>query len=323
MSPTEDHNGDIGSIQEDSAETSQAHSSTRSGYVLVTSAFNEEKYIEATILSVIAQTLRPLAWVIVSDGSTDGTDSIILKYCRLHDFMSYVRAEHDATVPLPKFGAVAYRKVNALTTGLATIANLPYAYVGNIDADVTIEPTFFSTLLERFEHDTTLGMGGGYIYNVIDSKQVPAFVNQRNVGGPLRMFRRSCYEDIGGYVPYAHEDTVALITARMKGWSARSFAELKVYHHKTTSWTGIRRCKAKYRLGIFDYIMGDSPLWETLRCLKEIAESPAVLGYCLRLVGYAKGITCEKRVLPPEVLRYIRQEQNSWLRTAISGGCKC
>src|ERR1039458_2475457 len=125
------------------------------------------------------------------------------------------------------------------------------------------------------------------------------------------MFRRGCYEEIGGYVLYGHEDTVALITARMKGWSTRSFAELKVYHHKTTSWTGIRRCKAKYRLGIFDYIMGDLLLWETLRCLKEIAESSALLGSCLRLVGYARGMICEKRALPPEVLQYIRQEQNS------------
>jgi poly-beta-1,6-N-acetyl-D-glucosamine synthase len=289
----------------------------RPRYVLVTSAFNEEKYIEAMIQSVISQTFLPTAWVIISDGSTDGTDSIILRYCKMHVFMFYVRVEHLANAPLPKFGAVAFRKANALATGLAAIADLPYAYIGNIDADVTIEPTFFSTLLERFEDDKTLGIGGGYIYNVIDGKQVPAFVNQRNVAGAMQMFRRTCYDDIGGYVPYGHEDTIALIHARMKGWSTRSFSELKVYHHKTTSWTGLRRCLAKYRLGIFDYVMGDLFLWEILRCLKEIAESPAFVGSFLRLVGYAKGMINEKRLLPLEVQRFIRQEQRSRLRTVF------
>jgi glycosyltransferase involved in cell wall biosynthesis len=314
MSLTENQNSDLGSLQENSADASQANASPQSGYVLLTSAFNEEKYIEATILSVISQTLRPMAWMIISDGSTDGTDSIILKYCRLHDFISFVRVEHDANAPILKFGTVAFRKVNALATGLGTIANLPWTFIGNIDADVTIEPTFFATLLERFEHDTTLGIGGGYIYNVIGGNLVPAFVNQRNVGGPLQMFRRSCYEEIGGYVPYGHEDTIALITARMKGWSTRSFAELKVYHHKTTSWTGLRRCKAKYRLGIFDYIMGDSLLWETLRCLKETAESPAVLGSCLRLVGFVKGMICERKVVHPSVQQFVRSEQHRLLK---------
>jgi glycosyltransferase involved in cell wall biosynthesis len=288
-----------------------------SGYVLLTAAYNEEQYIEATIQSVVAQTAKPLAWVIVSDGSTDQTDSIIQRYCGLYNFISYFRMERDPEAHTPEYGAVASRKVNALSSGLQTLAHLPYAYLAVIDADVTIAPDFFAALLRKMESDDALGIGGGFIFNIIPGREVPAFVNPRNVGGPMQMFRRACWEAIGGYVPYAHEDTVALIMARMKGWRTQSFADLKVLHHKTATWYGRKRWKAKYKLGVYDCIMGDTVLWEILRCAKEIPQSPAILGSCLRFVGYCKGVVSEKKVLPQEVLKFVRREQLSTLRTTV------
>jgi biofilm PGA synthesis N-glycosyltransferase PgaC len=288
-----------------------------SNYILLTAAFNEEQYIEATIQSVVAQTAKPLAWVIVSDGSTDRTDSIIQHYCGLYNFISYLRVERDSSGQTPEYGAVASRKVNALSSGLQTLAHVPYAYLAVIDADVTIAPDFFAALLKKMESDDALGIGGGFIFNIIAGREVPAFVNPRNVGGAMQMFRRKCWEEIGGYVPYAHEDTVALIMARMKGWRTQSFADLKVLHHKTATWHGRKRLKAKYKLGVFDYIMGDTVPWEILRRAKEIPQSPVILGSCLRLVGYCKGLVSEKKVLPQEVLKFVRRDQFSTLRTAV------
>jgi glycosyltransferase involved in cell wall biosynthesis len=288
-----------------------------SGYILLTSAFNEEQYIEATIQSVVAQTAKPRAWVIVSDGSTDRTDSIIQQYCRQYDFISFIRVERDPGARTPKYGAVASRKVNALKSGLETLAHFSYAYLAVIDADVTIAPDFFADLLRKMESDDGLGVGGGFIFNIIAEREVAAFTNPRNVGGPMQLFRRECWETIGGYVPYAHEDTVALIMARMKGWHTRSFADLKVLHHKTATWHGRKRWKAKYKLGVLDYMMGDTVAWEVLRCAKEIPESPAILGSCLRFFGYCKGLIWEKTVLPQEVLKFVRRDQYQTMKRVL------
>jgi biofilm PGA synthesis N-glycosyltransferase PgaC len=250
----------------------------QSGYVLMTSAFNEENYIEKTIQSVLSQTLRPSAWVIVSDGSTDRTDSICSAYARSHDFIRYIRVEHSKGESMPRLGVVAYRKVNALAGAIGHLSSIPYAYIGNIDGDVTVDRKFFETLTGHFGEDPSLGIGGGFIYNVVDGKNVPAFVNPRNVGGALQFFRAACFHDIGGYIPGGHEDTIALIAARMNGWKTRSFPDLAVYHHKTKNWVGFSRWRAKYKLGIYDYAMSYSLLWEVLRCLKEIREAPLCSG---------------------------------------------
>jgi poly-beta-1,6-N-acetyl-D-glucosamine synthase len=62
-----------------------------SKYVLITPARNEAQSIELTIQSVVAQTIRPLRWVIVSDGSTDETDNIVSKYAAEHPWIELVR----------------------------------------------------------------------------------------------------------------------------------------------------------------------------------------------------------------------------------------
>jgi hypothetical protein len=168
--------------------------------------------------------------------------------------------------------------------------------------------------------DNKLGIAGGFIYNIINGREVPAFVNPRNVGGPLQTYRRACLKEIGGFFPNApHEDTVGLIMARMKGWSTRSYADLEVLHHKTATWHGPRRLKAKYKLGICDYIMGSTAIWEALRCLKEIPESPPFIGSLLRMVAYCLAPLHATKVLSPEVLRYVRREQYGTLRTEILG----
>jgi len=296
----------------------EPNSAGSSAYVLMTSAFNEEDYIEKTIQSVISQTVRPAAWVIVSDGSTDRTDSICGQYARAYDFIHCIRVEHSNGESLPRIGAVAHRKVNALARALGLLSSTPYAYIGNIDGDVTIDRTFFEDLTQHFDDEQDLGIGGGFIYNVVEGNNVPAFVNPRNVGGALQFFRAACFRDIGGYVPWGHEDSIALIAARMKGWATKSFPDLKVYHHKTANWAGLRRCKSKYRLGMLDYVMSDSVPWVALRCLKELGETPPVVGSLARFVGYLVGSVRERKVLAPDAQRYVRNEQYRTLKNALS-----
>jgi biofilm PGA synthesis N-glycosyltransferase PgaC len=288
-------------------------------YVLMTSAFNEERYIETTIRSVISQTSLPLRWVVVSDGSTDSTDAIIEKYRDAHDFITYVRLDHEAGEQQPEMGRVAWRKVNALAKAIGHFSSLQYDYICNIDADVSMENSFFERLLDKFCRNPRLGVSSGFVYNVIGDRLVPHFVNERNVCGALQFFRRECFFDIGGYVPYGHEDTIALIMARMRGWITRSFPDLRILHHKSAGCTGRPRYRAKYRLGTYDYIMSDCLAWELLRCAKECTDTPFIVGSCLRLTGYFKAMVRDKKVLPPAVQNFVRQEQYRLMKSYILG----
>ncbi len=288
-------------------------------YVLMTAAFNEAKYIEATILSVISQTVLPLRWVIASDGSTDGTDAIIKKYCKENSFIVYVRIDQTEGGQESHIGMVARRKVYALREAFTRLSALEYGFIGNIDADVSINSSFFERLLEKFCETPQLGVGGGFVYNVFGDKLVPYCCNQRNVAGALQLFRKECYYAIGGYAPYGHEDTIALIMARMRGWAVRSFDNLKVLHHKSAGCTGSLRYKAKYRLGAYDYILSDCLAWEFLRCFKEVRDTPYIIGSCLRLFGYFKAMLEGKKILPLEVQIFVRREQYRLIRDFIRG----
>lgn len=290
-------------------------------YVLVTSAFNEERYLERTILSVLGQTVLPLRWVIVSDGSTDGTDSLICRYERTHKFITYVRIDHDLNEPEPRFGFVARRKVNAISRALALLEAIPYQYVGNIDGDISFGNTTFETLITRMRDLPQVGLAGGYIYNNIGGRLRPYFTNPRGCGGPLQLFRRKCFEDVGGYMPYGHEDTIAGIMLRMHCWESRSFSDLIVEHHKIANCSGWRRCRSKYLLGSYDYLHCDIPLWEMLRCVKELGDTPYVIGSFLRLAGYLKAVVTDNKLLSPEVEKFVREEQYQRLCGMVRRSC--
>src|SRR5690606_7406663 len=122
-------------------------------YVLITPAHNEAAFIEKTIESVIAQTVPPLRWVIVSDGSTDGTDEIVGKYLGDHPWMELIRLP-----PRAKRSFAA--KVMAFDAGYERVKDLAFDVIGNVDADVSFDADFMEFLLGRFEELPALGVAG-------------------------------------------------------------------------------------------------------------------------------------------------------------------
>jgi biofilm PGA synthesis N-glycosyltransferase PgaC len=112
-------------------------------YVLVTAAYNEDKFIEGTIVSVISQEIRPLKWIIVSDCSTDDTDTIVMNYATRCNFIHL----HQMTEDHPRnFAAQA----NAINAGMTLLQNERFSFIGNLDADITLEPSYFRLLLDRW-----------------------------------------------------------------------------------------------------------------------------------------------------------------------------
>jgi len=274
-------------------------------YVLVTAARNEEKFIASTLQSVVQQTILPRKWAIVSDGSTDRTDEIVSDFAREYAFISLVRSSASGA---RSFGA----KVRAFRMGHEQLRNVSYDYVGNLDADVSFAPDYFERVFRHFQRIPKLGIGGGIIHELISGTFVPQRTSLNSVAGAVQMFRRRCYEEIGGYVPlrYGCIDSAAEIMTRMHGWEVLTFADIAVRHHRRVSSGTGSMLKTIFRHGLGHHSIGYHPLFEVLRNAYGLTDRPYVLGSLLTTLGYFWAVATRKEPgLPKEVVTYLRSEQ--------------
>ena len=280
-------------------------------YGLVTAAFNEAAFIEKTIRSVIAQTYRPVRWVIVSDGSTDGTDEIVKRYAAGYSFIHL----HRITEKHPRNFAA---QVNAINAGVALLKGTDCEFIGNLDADVSMDPGYFDQLLARFRKDPRLGLGGGFIFDKCEDGRYRnrKMNNARSVAHAVQLFRRECFESVGAYVPlpYGGPDTHAETAARMKGWRVEAFRDLPVLHERPTGSVG-GIVRSSFRQGRLDYSLGYHPMFEIVKSIRRVWLQPRILGALSRWAGfcycYCRG---ENRPVSNDFITFLRAEQMHNLR---------
>jgi glycosyltransferase involved in cell wall biosynthesis len=275
-------------------------------YVLVTAAKNEERYIEGALQTVIAQTVLPKHWIVVSDGSTDRTDEIVQRYSSQHPFIRLIRRETQNA-------RIFSSQAEASKEGYARIRDAEFDFVGFLDADISFDPVYYEKLLTQFKANPRLGIGGGQILEADKGTFRTRFRNSKiEVAGAIQFFRRACYEGMGGLTPlrWGGHDAVADTMARKKGWDVRTFSDLHVFHHRPTGTAGSTVSRARFRQGMEDYFLGYHPLYELGKCLRRLAEPPVLLGSALRCAGYFwPAINREKRTLPPDFLDYLKRQQ--------------
>ena len=278
-------------------------------YVLITPARNEAAFIELTLKSVISQTARPLKWVIVSDGSTDGTDEIVTRCAAGQSWIELVR--------MPERRERHFAgKVIAFNAGYARVKDLPYDLIGNLDADVSFDADYFDFLLRKFAENPRLGVGGTPFRE--GSLQYDyRFTSIEHVSGQIQLFRRECFENIGGYVPIKTGgiDLVAVVTARMKGWQTRTFLEKTYLHHRTMSSAKHSTLGIAFDGGRTDYTHGCDPVWEVVRSIYQMTRPPIVLGGMLCLAGFFWAmVTRTEKVVPADFVQFRKVEQMRRLR---------
>jgi len=279
-------------------------------YALVTPARNEEATIEKTIQSVVAQTVVPRKWVIVSDGSTDRTDEIAKRYALDHPWIEVIRMPERRD---RQFAA----KVHCFNAGYQKVKDLSVDVIGNLDADVSFERDHMEFLLRKFEEMPELGVAGTPFIENGYSSMTDSFEGERHVAGQCQLFRAKCFEEIGGYV--AHKaggiDWIAVTTARMKGWKTISFREKTFFHHRTLGTGGSSRLGALFDYGMKDYYLGNHPLWEILRLGYRAAKKPVVIGSIALGLGYGwAALIRMKRPVSEELVQFHRGEQLQKLR---------
>lgn len=282
-------------------------------YILITPARNEEAHIEKTIQSMISQTILPKKWIIVSDGSTDRTDEIIKNYTRKCKWIELVRMpEHNDR----QFAS----KVYSFNAGYQKFKYIKYDIIGNLDADLSFDEDYIEFLLSKFAQYPDLGVAGTpFIENSSDHYDY-RFTNIEHVSGACQLFRRECFETIGGYMPIKGGgiDWVAVTKARMKGWKTRTFTEKTIFHHRTMGTGKGNVLAARFRLGKEDYYLGSHPLWELLRTVYQMLNKPYILGGVCILSGYVfASITRMKRPIPKELIKFYRKEQMGRLKSKL------
>lgn len=287
-------------------------------YVLITPARNEEAYIEKTIKSVISQTVLPVKWIIVSDGSVDRTDEIVDQYVQRNLWIELLRMpEHRDR----HFAA----KATCFNAGYEKVKNLKYDIIGNIDADISFENNYFEFLLIKFLQIPKLGVAGTPFVEDGYSSLTDSFEGKKHVPGGCQLFRRACFEEIGGYVSIKDGgiDWIAVVTARMKGWKTISFREKHFFHYRRLGTAKSSDLISTFNYGMKDWFLGGHPLWELFRVIYQMTKRPYFYRGFMLFSGYLYAfLSPKKRPVSKEFIKFHRQEQMEKLKLILKKALK-
>lgn len=287
-------------------------------YALITPAWNEETHLENVIRSVVSQSMPPAQWVIVSDGSTDRTDEIVESYAKQYHWIRLLRLERS---PDRHFAG----KAHAVNAGFESLRQIDFELIGNLDADITLPADYYEFLLSKFDDMPKLGVAGTpFIEDGTtsgDHSYGHALANLNHVSGACQLFRRRCFEEIGGYTPIKGGgiDWVAVTTARMRGWTTRTFLERTCAHHRAMGTADRNPIRARFRHGQEDYRVGNHPFWEIARGLFQMKNKPFVIGGFSLMLGYACAWLSRKpNPISQELRLFHRAEQMERIRRIFS-----
>ena len=272
-------------------------------YVIITPARDEEKNVEATLRAVTSQTVLPSKWMIVDDGSTDKTAEIVESYTKRYP---WIRLGRRANRGARKSGGGV---IEAFYDGYNTLHRNDWDYIVKLDGDLTFSPDYFEKCFEHFEADPKLGVGGGNIYHDFAGEKKVERNPKFHVRGATKIYRRACWEAIGGLFRAPGWDTIDEVKANMLGWKSYSFDELNVVHHRLTGTAdGLLRDRIKH--GLACYISGYHPLFVAASCARRLLQKPYIAGSAAMCYGFIKGYcTRTPRVNDSRLIKYLRNQQ--------------
>lgn len=290
----------------------QIQSNLQTQYAVISPVKDEADYIEMTISSMLAQTILPVVWIIVNDGSHDNTQAIVEKYTQENPWIKLVNRQ-DMGIRKRGKGVV-----EAFYTGYKTLTG-PYDFIVKMDGDVTFGQNYFEAILKRFAADPRLGIAGGGLYEKTNGHTFVLNTVREHVRGCTKIYRRTCFEEIGGLVSAMGWDGIDEWQALSKNWKVQSFLEEKIYHLRLTGKaTGF--LKSNIEQGSGAYCMGYHPLFIIARGIRRITDPPFLLSGAAMIGGYFSAWLQHKELLAdPSVIRYVRKAQLSILTDMVTG----
>lgn len=279
-------------------------------YIIISPLRNEGKYIEKTIVSVIAQNIQPQEWIIVNDGSTDKSPKIVEKYLAGYSWIKLVNLP-DRCGYKPGKGIV-----EVFNKGFELISSFDWEFVVKLDCDLEFEADYFERVLKEFKKNDKLGIASGAMFLLTKKQRYVLEKNQEDhPWGASKVYRRECFEAIGGLKPIPGWDLADILSAQMDGWETKCFNDLKVVHFKLTG--GLRKgfTRGKFLLGKLQYRFGYTFYYTFLKAVYRLTERPCVIGSLGIVFGYLFAwINQEKKIFSPEMVFFLRMKQTKFLR---------
>lgn len=272
-------------------------------YVVITPIRDEEEHIAEMVRSVIAQTIRPVEWVIVNDGSTDNTGAIINRFA---EEFSWIHVVHRPNRGFRKAGGGV---VEAFYDGYKSLHSSDWDFIVKLDGDLTFAPDYFEKCFQRFAEDPKLGIGGGEIYHQIGDEMKleknPIF----HVRGATKIYKKACWDEIGGLFAAPGWDTIDEVKANMLGFVTYCFPELPLHHHRFTG-TADGHLRDAVKHGVVCYVSGYHPMFVLASCVRRLTHKPYIVGSAASIYGFLKAYwTRHPRVEDERYRSYIRTQQ--------------
>lgn len=277
--------------------------------LIISPVRNEAAHIERIARAVAAQSRPPDLWVVVDDGSDDGTAERLGALAGELPFLRLVATPDDFTVSASGDRLAAAAAPRAFNFGLTEAGGADaFTHIGKLDGDTELPPDYFERLLQEFRADTTLGIGGGIRLEPDGHGWRMLPIPRSHVPGALKLYSRDCFAAIGGMREILGWDAIDETYARMRGFSTASFPDIQTWHHR--EWgTADGRLRGRMRYGHSSYVARQGPLWVTCKAVKVAALPPRGLSGLAYLYGYARAwVRSAPRVEDPEFRRFVRRD---------------
>lgn len=244
-------------------------------FILISPCRNEADYLRRTLDSVAAQSVAPVEWIVVDDGSTDATPYLLQEYQQQLPYLRVITRQDRGK------RSVGPGVIDAFYDGYRQISR-PYEYICKLDVDLDLPPRYFERLIEVMDVDPRLGTVSGKAY-FRDSKT--GLVVLENIKdhvslGMTKFYRKECFEEIGGFVREVMWDGIDCHRCRMLGWKAVSIdePELRFEHLRPMGSSQQSIYTGRKRHGYAQYFMGTSLAFITASAVPRLLSPPVVSG---------------------------------------------
>jgi biofilm PGA synthesis N-glycosyltransferase PgaC len=279
-------------------------------YAVVSPVKDEGEHLALTAESLVAQSHRPVRWVIVDDGSSDATGLIAERYAARHSWITVVGSNGGTRAR----GAPV---VAAFERGRRAIAE-PHEIVAKLDGDLMLPGHYFEWVAETFARAPRAGIVGGMVLFHNGTEWTPERVSGHTVQGAVKAYRVACLDEIGGLRPSMGWDGIDEYGARARGWSVHPLSELRVLHYRPR---GSRRgsLRARWEEGRGAHFMGYLPAFLLGRAAyRAVVDPPPLIGGLVLLAGYLHAAALDSPSIDDPLARQaLRAEQRRRLRRLL------
>ena len=250
--------------------------------VIIAPVRDEADLIRLTLESMAQQTVIPVEWIIVDDGSQDNTAEIVQEYAAKYPFIRLVKR------PDRGFRKVGGGVVAAFKFGVSQIQHTDYQYIAKLDGDMSFGPRYLEIMFEQFQNTQKLAAVSGKVFREENGNRVEEIIIDEHVAGQFKLYRREAFEQIGGFVEEVLWDGIDVHTARMKGWETKSFyhPDAILMHHRLMGSSDKNVYRGRLRWGRGIWFMGYHPLYAVASGIFRMREKPFIIGGLLIIAGY-------------------------------------